>query len=136
MNPNLPYPAQAIVVILVGLYFVILGMAAIFSPARAQGFLLGFADSAAKHYAELSIRFVAGGAFVLHAPQMRYSAIFSAFGWLLLVTTVGLSLIPWRWHDQFARKSVPAALQYLKPIGVASLAIGAAIFYSTLSRVS
>ncbi len=135
MNPNILHAGQLIVVILVGLYFVILGVAAICSPSSAQRFLLGFADSAPKHYAELLIRFVAGGAFVLHAPLMRYSGIVSTFGWVLLVTTVGLTLIPWRWHDQFARQTVPAALRYLKLIGVVSLSTGAAIFYSLFSRV-
>jgi uncharacterized protein YjeT (DUF2065 family) len=121
------------VVAIIGVYFIALGMVAIVAPERGKSFLLGFADSHGKHYLELALRFIAGGGLVFYAPRMRYPEIFSAFGWILLVTTLGLLLIPWRWHDKFARKAVPAALQYLKLIGVVSLAIGAGLFYSMLT---
>ncbi len=121
------------VVAIIGVYFIALGIVALVAPERGKSFLLGFADSPGKHYLELALRFIAGGGLVFYAPSMRYPAIFATFGWILLVTTLGLLMIPWRWHDMFARRAVPAALQYLKLIGVASLAMGAALFYSMLT---
>jgi uncharacterized protein YjeT (DUF2065 family) len=122
--------SSAIVVAIIGLYFVGLGIVAIFAPVKAQKFLLGFAETPAKHFSELAIRFIAGGSLLVFAPRSRSPEAFSVFGWILLVTTLGLLLIPWRWHEKFARKAVPAALPYLRVIGICSLALGAALFYS------
>ena len=115
------------VVLLVGTYLVALGAAALLAPQRAARFLNAFAGSRSTHLTELGLRFVAGGAFVLHAPRMMLPNVFSLLGWVLLTTTACLLLIPWRWHRRFARQAVPRALRYLTPIGVCALALGALI---------
>lgn len=122
--------ASMMVVATVGLYLVALGVVAIVAPSRAQSFLLGFADSPAKHYTELVIRFVAGGGLIVYASRMRFTEVFLAFGWILLITTLVLLLMPWRWHDQFARRAVPVALRYVKLIGISSVAMGTVLLYS------
>ena len=53
----------------VAIFFLILGSAALIRPSSARRFLLGFAKSAPKHYAELAARFVVGGAMLLVAPH-------------------------------------------------------------------
>ena len=118
------------VVIAGGLFFVSLGGVALLSPIRASRFLLGFAGSVSKHYAELAVRFLVGGAFVLAAPAMRVSEMFSVLGWTLLATTAGLLLIPWRWHHRFARRAVPEALRFLPLIGTSSVALGGLVLWS------
>jgi len=115
------------VVVLAGLYLIALGAAGLFAPVRACRFLLGFAGSPLKHYSELVLRFLVGGAFVLHSPRMLFSEAFGLFGWVLLVTTAVLVLLPWRWHDRFARYAVPRATRYIMLIGVSSLVLGGLI---------
>lgn len=122
--------SSLIVVTVIGLYFVVLGVVAFFAPSRAERFLLGFAKTRTKHYWELGIRFVAGAGLLLFAPRSRFPEALSALGWILLVTTLGLLMIPWPWHEKFSRKTVPAVIPYLRIIGVCSLALGAAIFYA------
>lgn len=112
------------VVVLTGFYFIALAAVSLFMPVQATRFSLGFADSALKHYAELFLRFVVGSAFILYAPRMRLSGAFTFFGWVLLVTTACLLLIPWRWHYRFAQHAVPRATRYITLIGLASLALG------------
>lgn len=112
-----------------GLFFVSLGATSLVAPSRVGRFLLGFADSPQKHYAELAIRLVVGGAFVLAAPRMVAPGAFAFFGWLLLGTTACLLLIPWQWHHRFASSAVPRALSFLPLIGVSSLAIGAFVLW-------
>ena len=115
------------VVLLAGLYFVALGTVSLVRPADANRFLLGFAGSARVHYVELLLRLLVGGAFIFSAPRMLFSEIFGLFGWVLVVTTVGLLLIPWRWHRLFAQRTVPAVTRYIALIGLASLALGGVI---------
>ncbi|MCE9557441.1 MAG: hypothetical protein K8R88_00675 [Armatimonadetes bacterium] len=122
-----------IVLAIIGLYFIGLGVFALFSPALAQKFLLGFATTLFKHYLELAIRFIAGASFLLYAPKTGFPEVFSIIGWVLLTTTFGLLVIPFRWHEKFAKKAVPAALKYLKVIGISSLAVGSALLYAISS---
>jgi hypothetical protein len=112
------------VVLLVGLYLVALAATAFLAPTRAAAFLLGFAGTARTHYLELTLRGLAGGAFVWQGPRMRFGPAFSGFGWLLMLTTAGLALVPWRWHRAFAQWAVPYALRYPPVLGLAALLLG------------
>lgn len=126
MTEALPLAMVAITAV----FFVILGAASLVVPARASRFFLAFADSPFKHYAELATRFLVGGAFLLAAPYALWQGAFTLFGWVLVVTTTGLLLIPWRWHHRFARRAVPAALQFLPLVGVASIILGGLILWA------
>ena len=112
------------IVVATGAFFAALGGASLLAPSHASRFLLGFACSPSKHYAELGLRFLAGGAFVLSAPYVLLPAAFSLFGWVLVATTAGLLLIPWHWHHRFAQRAVPQALRFLPLVGVSSFALG------------
>lgn len=117
------YLALAVVVI-VALYFLALGTFAMLVPAFAKRFLLGLATSPWVHYTELLARFIVGIAFLVHAPRMLFAAGFNIFGWLLVVTTAVLLLVPWQWHHRFAQWAVPQAIRYTTLIGLCSFALG------------
>jgi uncharacterized protein YjeT (DUF2065 family) len=114
-------------VLLVGLYLVGLAAAALLAPDRAARFLLGFAGTARAHYLELALRGLAGAAFVAHGPRMRFANAFVLAGWLLVVTTAGLALVPWRWHRTFAQRAVPYATRHLRWLGLASLLLAGVV---------
>lgn len=116
-----------VIVFAAGLFLVALGGASLLVPSNASRFLLGFAGSPSKHFTELALRLLIGGAFVLHAPQMLFPFAFRLFGCVLLATTAGLLLIPWRWHHSFARRMVPEALRFLPLLGFSSVAFGGLI---------
>jgi hypothetical protein len=116
--------AKAIVVV-VAIFFLVLGAVALVRPQIARGFLLGFASNALKHYAELLARILVGGSLLLIARNSAYYTVLSAFGWLLIVTTAFMALVPWRFHHRFTQSAVPKALRFLPLIGITSLAIGA-----------
>lgn len=117
------------VVVLFSVFLLSLGIAGFLAPALVSRFLLGFASSAETHFLEMAVRIVAGGAFILYAPATRFPTIFSVFGWLLIVTTAVLVLIPWRWHREFAKRTVPQALRHLPLLAVVSLVFGIALLY-------
>lgn len=118
------------VVALAGAFLVVLGLLAWVRTAIAERFLLGFASSQSLHVLELVLRLSIGTAFVVHAPASRWPEGFSIFGWLLVGTTLCLSLVPWRWHRRFAERTVPQALRFLRLIGTSSLLFGSAILFA------
>jgi hypothetical protein len=120
------------VVAAAALFLLALGAASLVVPARASRFLLGFADSPFKHYAELATRFLVGGAFLLAAPNARWPGAFCILGWLLVATTAGLLIVPWHWHHRFAQRAVPKALRILPLVGVASTVLGGLILWAVL----
>ncbi|MBT8059422.1 MAG: hypothetical protein KJO33_07500 [Gammaproteobacteria bacterium] len=123
-------------VALAGIYLIGLATLSVFQPSFASRFLLGFAGSAQAHYAELSARSVVGFALVHQAPSMLFSGFFRIFAWVLLATTAGLLLVPWRWHHRFAQKVVPPAMRYIKLIGVASFLLGAVFLIGLIGGAS
>jgi hypothetical protein len=119
-------------VVFTGFYFCALAAAILLVPAKVSRFLRGFASSPRVHFTELSIRLVVGAALVIYAPLMSASDTFSLFGWVLLITTACLLLLPWRWHHWFAQQAVPRAIPYIKVIGICSLALGGLILAAVI----
>jgi hypothetical protein len=111
-------------VVLTCTYFLGLGAVALLVPGQAKRFLLGFARTARAHYAEMLMRLVIGGSLVGYGPHMFAAHAVGLFGWVILVTTAGLLLLPWRWHHRFAQRVVPPATRYITVIGWCSLALG------------
>lgn len=118
------------VVVATGAFFTALGGASLLAPSPTSRFLLGFAGSPSKHYAELGLRFIAGVAFVLAAPFVPFPTAFSFFGWVLVATTAGLLLVPWRWHHGFAQRAVPEALRFLPVVGAVAFALGVLVLWA------
>jgi len=112
------------IVLATAAYLVVLGASALFRPALAERFLGGHATTRTLHFLELSLRVVAGAAFVVSAPRLALGDAVAVFGWVLVGTSLVLAIIPWRLHQRFAAWSVPQALRYLPMIGVASIAGG------------
>jgi hypothetical protein len=115
-----------------GAFLVGLALALVARPEPAGRFLLGFAGSAGAHFAEMGVRALAGWAFFRHAPGMAFPRVFSGFGWILLITTALLLLLPWRWHRSFARKAVPPALERSGLLALGAAAGGMVVIWATL----
>ena len=123
------------VVILFFCMFVIgLAIAIVIKPQRAEQFLSSYASSARAHYTEQIARLIVGVAFVVFAPSMWYPNLFNLFGWILIVTTIGLLIIPWQWHHKFGEWAIPLTLRYMKFYALGAVVFGVLIICS-LSRV-
>jgi len=118
------------ILVAVAIFFLLIGLLALLQPNHARRFLQGFAASASKHYAELGTRFVVGGATLIVAPHSTHSVALIAFGWLLILTTAVMAVVPWRVHRRFAEAAVPQALRFLPMIGVAALVLGGLLLWS------
>jgi len=124
------------IVVLAACFFLLFGVLAFVRPARIHGFLLGFAGSALKHFAELLVRLLVGASLLLLSPDSAHASVLSVFGWLLIITTALMALIPWRVHHRFTQSAVPKALQFLPLMGLVSLAIGACLLWAMVSGAS
>lgn len=105
---------------------------ALIAPDHARRFLRGFAGSAYAHYFEVTARLIAGASFIVFSSAMHFAEIFRWFGWLIVVTSVAMLLIPWRWHQRFAERVIPIVIRFLPLYALASLGLGAFILYGAL----
>lgn len=118
------------IVVLVGLFQLGLAVVCFFLPKTTVSFLGAFANSAKAHYLEMALRLVAGGAFVISAPVMRFPTAFLIFGWAMVASTVVLLILPWRMHQQFAEKYAAPVIGKARLMGVFALALGSIILYA------
>lgn len=118
-----------------GFALFLIGLAVLIAtrPAAARQFLNAFASSPRTHYLEQGLRLIVGAALVNFSGSMWHSDVFRIFGWLLVVTSLGLLLTPWRWHQRFARSVMPPVIRHLWLFAFGAAALGAFILYG-LSR--
>ena len=116
-----------IVVVLCGVYFVVLGLTCLIASERAKAFFLAFAGSARKHYIEMTLRLIVGASLLVQAPHLEFSLGITVFGWMLIVTTAALLLMPWQWHQRFAQRVLPNFIHYLTLIGIVSILMGSVV---------
>ena len=114
-------------VVFAAAYCMALGIALLFYANSASRFLMGFAASPYRHYFEMVARLLTGWAFVAQSARMLFPQIFALFGWVLILTTAALCLVPWQLHRRFALWAVPMAIAKPGLIGVASLLLGAMV---------
>ncbi len=119
-------------IVVVAFAFFLLGLAVMTyaHPSRAGQFLHAFARSARAHYGEQAARLLTGGALVLFSSEMWQPELFRLFGWILVITTVGLLCVPWRWHRRFAQRVVPPVIQHMKLFGFGAVVLAALLLYS------
>jgi hypothetical protein len=120
------------VVVLAAIYLIGVAAASFLAPRLAARFLDSFASSARAHLAEMAIRLLVGWAFILYSPQMLYGFAFRLFGWVLVVTSLLLLLVPWRWHHKFAQVAVRPLTRRVWLFGVISLPLGGVILFAVL----
>ena len=55
-------------------------------------------------------------------------------GLWLIVTAVGLLLVPWRWHHRFGEWAIPLAIRHIKLLALGAFALGAFVLYGVVPR--
>ncbi|MEQ1603326.1 MAG: hypothetical protein ABL999_00500 [Pyrinomonadaceae bacterium] len=121
-----------VIVVLAGIWLIGLGAVAIAKPDLVKQFFDKFASSAFTHFLEMFVRIIAGTAFVIYSPQMRFSLVFTVFGWLLILSSVVLSFVPWKLHRRFADRSLPLLTKRMILFALVSLFGGAVILVSLI----
>lgn len=99
-------------------------------PALAERFLMSFASTARAHYVEQTLRLVMGGAIVVLSPTMWQATAFSILGWLIVLSSVVLILVPWKWHHRLGVHVLPKLVRYKKMFAVAVFAFGVLLLFA------
>ena len=125
--------SAASVVWLSALWLLGLALLCALAPATAARFLSQFARTPRAHFLEQALRFVAGLALCRHAGRMLYSEFFTLLGVVLIVSSVALMLLPWRWHQRFAAKVVPVVRRALWLYALAALGLGIFVLHALIA---
>ena len=125
--------AGTIVVVTAGIFLLMLGVLALLVPDQFGKFLLAFAQTSRLHFAELALRLVVGVSFLVCWPFMQWGGVFRVVGWVLIITTLIMVLVPWQKHREFACWAVPKALSYTSAVGVCSLVMGSFVVLALIT---
>lgn len=114
----------AIVVVVFGFFLIGLACVAFAKPVVAERFFMSFASSARAHYTEQAFRLLIGASIVVLSPVMWQANLFRIAGWLIVISTLGLLLTPWRWHHRFGQQVLPLLARHLRLYAVGLIVFG------------
>lgn len=103
------------------------------SPNQWSKSIIRFSEKPYFHWFEVATRLISGLVFVEFSEQVKLSAMFLGFGYVMIAVAIGLTLLGPSKHVQFARWSAVKFKPSFRGAGVGSLLFGAAIIYLTLS---
>ena len=124
---------SGLVLVASGGYFIWLTVFVFAKPVVAERFFRNFASSARTHFVEQVLRALFGGSLVIYSAAMWQAAIFRAIGWVVLVSSVGLVLIPWQWHHRFAKRVLPIFIRYMRLYAISAFVFGIIILYAIIA---
>lgn len=119
-------------VVVAGLFLIALSVVALLKPASARRFLLGFAQTASAHYAEMATRILVGVALVIASPRMLYAQFFFWFGIVLLASSALLLCLPWTWHRSLGERVLPGFVRMLWVVSPVSFMLGGLLVAATV----
>ena len=117
--------------VLCGVWLMGVGIFIFVRPTFALECLGKMASTNLINYTEISLRMLAGFAFLQYSGAAKYPQAFYVCGWFLVVTSGILFLIPRKWHAAFAvywsQNLSPTILMVCAPI---SIAFGALLIFA------
>ncbi len=126
MSASLVVNLSAIVVVAAACGgFMVFATMVFVKPAIAERFLRSFASSARAHYIEQALRLLLGIALLALSPLMWGSTVIRVLGWSIVLSTIGLIVVPWRWHNQLAQHLTPKLVGHMRAFAIAVFAFGA-----------
>jgi hypothetical protein len=122
-----------IVVVACGIFLIGLTGVVFVRPTLAERFFMAFASSARTHYLEQALRLLVGSSLVVLSPAMWQTNLFRLVGWAIVVSSIGLILIPWRWHHRLGIWVLPVIARHMKLYAVGLFAFGALLLYGVFA---
>jgi hypothetical protein len=113
-----------------GLFLVGLTVVVFAKPAVAERFFMSFASSARTHYTEQIVRLVIGASLIIRSGAMWQAKVFWLVGWAIVLSSLGLILTPWQWHDRFGEVVRPMLIRHMKLFAAGLLGFGVLLIFS------
>lgn len=121
------------IAIIFGLYIIIIGFLMLINPKKARATLRKAGSTNLINYSEITIRLIPAIALIIYADATRLPLAFTVLGWIMVITSFVLYLIPREMHHQFSMKSadllVPLYWQLLSPL---AFLFGGLIIYNAI----
>ena len=121
------------VVIFFGLFIIFIGFIMLVKPKKARTTLRKAGSTNFINYAEITIRLIPATALILHSDFSKYPEAFKIFGWIMLITSLVLYIVPRKFHHKFSMKSAdilkPIYFQLISPF---AFCFGGLIIYNAL----
>lgn len=119
------------VVIVFGVYIIIVGCLMLFNPIKARIILRKAGSTNLINYTEITLRLIPATALIVCSEVSKNPIAFKIFGWIMLITSLILYIIPRKTHHKFSMKSAdllkPFYLQLISPF---AFLLGGLIIYN------
>ena len=124
---------SGIITILFGLYLISLLIITLVKKQWVINYLSSFAGSAKAHYLEQLLRLIVGLALLVYSGEMLFPDAFRLFGWVIIVTTILLLIMPWKWHNRFGKWAIPFVTRNLSLYAVSAAIMGLVMLYCVIA---
>jgi uncharacterized membrane protein YfcA len=121
------------IVIMFGVFILFVGFLMLFAPKKARATLRKAGSTNFINYSEITIRLIPAVALILYSDFSKFPEAYKIFGWIMLITSLILYLLPRKIHHKFSMKSAdilkPIYFQFISPF---AFLFGGLIIYNTL----
>ena len=124
--------AFEIIVAIYGVIIVALGGITLVRPASMEGFITSFANSRKAHFVEMFWRLSLGVSLVLLSNHMWHPTLFLVLGWMIIVSSTLLLILPWRFHRSIGTRVIPMLVRFLRLYAVGVIGFGLLLLYGVL----
>ena len=100
------------IVIFFGVFIIFIGFVMLINPTKARNILRKAGSTNFINYAEITLRLIPALAFILCSNISKFPIAFQTFGWIMLITSLILYVVPRKIHHKFSMKSA----DILKPL--------------------
>ena len=106
-------------VIFFGSFIILIGLLMLFNPIKARNNLRKAGSTNFINYVEITLRLIQAIALIGCSESSKFPLGFKVFGWIMLIATLILYVIPRKIHHQFSMKSAdllkPFYFQLISP---------------------
>lgn len=110
------------IVIFFGSFMIFIGFIMLTNPKKARETLRKAGSTNFINYTEITMRLIPAIALILYSDVSKYPETFKIFGWIMLITSLVLYVVPRKIHHQFSMKSAdmlkPIYFQLISPFAV------------------
>lgn len=121
------------ILILFGVFIIFIGVVMLVKPNQARNTLRKAGSTNFINYAEITFRLIPAIALLVYSEYSKFPEAFDIFGWIMLITSLILYVVPRKIHHKFSMKSAdilkPIYFQLISPF---AFLFGGLIIYNTL----
>lgn len=121
------------IVLFFGVFIIFIGFVMLLNPKKARETLKLAGSSNFINYMEITIRLIPAISLILFAEYSKFPEAFNFLGWIMIITSLILYVVPRKIHHNFSLKSAEILRPlYFQLISFFAFLFGALIIYNAL----